>query len=137
MKRYFRAWLLAPLVLGVLGPLLPGAPGWLGGLLIFAGAALMVAGVPYVAFAIGAWVWSGDRSERAYVGAFLLSPVVFALCCFVYWLLMPPVVGAAVDSWSSHALQAVAMSGFCASVSAVYCWPALIVWQMGALLRRR
>ena len=133
MKHYFRGWLFLPLVLGVIGLLLPGLPL---GVTDFAAASLLVAGVPYAVFLVGALVWSGNR-EAGYLRAFLLSPLVFAACCFVYGLVLYPMSGLAVQSWSSQAWSAAGMALFCLAASALYCWPALIVWQVSVLLRGR
>lgn len=134
MKNYFRFWLFAPLLLGLVDLLLPAVTI---GVVSFAGSALLVAGIPYVGFIVCALVWSGNRSEAEYLGAFLISPLIFGVFCFVYLVLLYPVSGIAVTSWSSKVLDAFRFAMFCAATSGLYCLPPLALWQLVVLIRRR
>ena len=133
MQHYFRFWLLAPLLLGLGGLLVPAVSV---GVIPFAETALLVAGVPYTVFVVGALTWARRRSEAQYKLAFPLSPLVFGLCGFGYWLVVFPFMGREAEPWSLVALTGLAFGQVCTLVSAAYCWPPLLLWYAVARVRR-
>jgi len=133
MVYYFRFWLLAPLLLGLVGLLVPSIST---GVVSFAGTALLVVAAPYAVFVIGALVWSRHRSEAQYKLAFLVSPLVFGVCCFGYLLMISPGMRHDGESWLLIAMTGLGFAQMCALVSAAYCWPPLALWYAIAFLRR-
>jgi len=133
VAHYFRFWLLAPLLLGTIGMLVPAISF---GVIGFAEEALYVAGVPYAIFVVGALVWSRRRSEAQYKVAFMMSPLLFGVCCFGGWLVALPILGQEVESWPMIVATGTMFALWCSLVSAAYCWPPLALWYVLAFLLR-
>lgn len=135
MALYFKCWLFAPLLFGIVEIIMAGQFPLLG----YAQVALVIGAVPFLVFLICALIWSQKRSSDNYTLAFLISPFVFGLLCAVFFSLFSAYLQFSSEGRVSldRLFAGVLYFGYSFVVSALYCWPALILWHLARLLRRR
>lgn len=135
MTLYFRLCLLLPLLFGLLAGVIAGAENI--AFLNFSVMGLFFAGIPYLLFVISAWVWSHRRRSNNYSYAMLLTPFVFGVCVFIYQIAIDFASSANENELFPDIGFAFALAGFAIIISAFYAWPALLVWHIFMLFKRK
>jgi len=134
MTLYFRLLLLFPLALAIIGETAPG----MGDFAIFqiAVGLMYAGGIPYLLYVVLALLWSFIWGPKNLTKAFVLTPLIFGLFCFVYGLLLA--YTSKFEPSNPFALLGVAstLSVFGFVVSAFYSWTALGMWWLISAVRK-
>lgn len=134
MTLYFRLLLLSPFALAIVGETAPE----MGDFAIFqiAVGVMFAGGIPYLLYVVLALLWSFIWRPKDYTKAFVLTPLIFGVFCFVYGLLLA--YTSKMEPSNPFALLGVAFtfSVFGFVVSAIYSWTALGLWWFIVAVRK-
>lgn len=97
LPTYYRCALLLPLVVPAAAML----TGQRSALLVYLVGSLIIAGVPYVVFAIGFLLWSRGRTGEELARAVWLTPILFALVLMAALAVYLAATGGGVERWSA------------------------------------
>ena len=134
MALYFRIILVLPLLFSALSGVISGAESSL--IVNFSKSMMYVVGLPYIVFAIAAFVWSLRIDKEKIQNAFKYSPFVFGIIVFIYQFILDTIL---LDSQSSLLSQLggwLILSLVATLICVFYTWSALLLWRLYKLIRQ-
>lgn len=135
MTLYYRLFLLIPLVLAIVGAIVPLLRDF--GLFQVAMAVMFAGGIPYVFLVVCALVWSFKHPDKDHAKAFLFSPLIFGFFCFIYGFVQAYVILSEPPNLFVGLGVASTFAVFGCVVSAAYSWGGLFIWWLICIVRQR
>lgn len=133
MSLYYRLFLLVPLVLAIVGATVPLLRDF--GIFQTAMVVMFAGGIPYLFFVVCALVWSFKHPDKEHTKAFVLSPLVFGLFCFIYGFVQAYVFLSGEPALFGSLGVASTYAVIGCVVSAVYSWGGLFIWWLICVVR--